>query len=68
MQGASTTDLEARTMPDSTRRDILKTAAALGPQLSSAGDKPLHKLSDPIEHEQPEKGIIPPFRAKRSAK
>jgi hypothetical protein len=46
------------------------TAAMAGPQLSSAGDRPLHTLSDPIEHEQPEKGIIPPFRrsSKRSAK
>jgi hypothetical protein len=41
-----------------------------GPQVSSAGDKPLHKLSDPIEKERPEKGVIPPSKraAKRSAK
>jgi hypothetical protein len=41
-----------------------------GRQLSSAHDKPLHKLSDKIEREMPEKGIIPPTRrrAKRSAK
>ena len=38
--------------------------------LSSAADKPLHKLSDRIEREQPEKGVVPPSRrsAKRSAK
>jgi hypothetical protein len=43
---------------------------ALGRQLSSAGDKPLHKLSDPIEKERPEKGILPPSRrhARRSSK
>ena len=40
------------------------TVAAAGPQLSSAGDKPLHKMSDPIEKEQPEKGVIPPSRRK----
>lgn len=40
-----------------------------GPQFSSAGDKPLHKLSDVIEKEHPEKGVIPPSkRAKRAAK
>ena len=41
-----------------------------GPQLSSAGDKPLHKLSDVIEMERPEKGVMPPFKraAKQSAK
>jgi hypothetical protein len=41
-----------------------------GPQLSSAGDKPLHKLSDPIEKESPEKGVVPPSKraAKRSSK
>jgi hypothetical protein len=45
------------------------TAAATGRQLSSAGDKPLHKLSDQIEQENPEKGRIPPARrANRSAK
>jgi hypothetical protein len=42
------------------------TVAEAGPQLSSAGDRPLHKLSDPIEKERPEKGIVPP--AKRAAK
>jgi hypothetical protein len=46
------------------------TVAEAGPQLSSAGDKPLHKLSDVIEKERPEKGVAPPSKrsAKRSAK
>jgi len=44
------------------------TAMAAGRQLSSAGDKPLHNLSDQIERERPEKGMIPPSRRKRSAK
>ena len=50
------------------------TVAAKARQLSSAADKPLHKLSDTIESEQPEKGIPPSKReakkrrAKRSAK
>ena len=40
-----------------------------GAGLSSKGDKALHKLSDKIEHEVPEKGVKPPAkRAKRSAK
>jgi hypothetical protein len=38
-----------------------------GRQLSSARDKPLHHLSDKIERERPEKGVIPPSRRKRSA-
>ena len=38
---------------------------ALGQQRSSAKDRPLHKLSDKIEHEQPEKGRIPPQRKRR---
>jgi hypothetical protein len=33
-----------------------------GPQFSSAGDKPLHHLSDPIEQERPENGIRPPSK------
>jgi hypothetical protein len=39
-------------------------------QLSSKNDRPLHKLSDKIEREQPEKGVIPPSRrkARRSSK
>jgi hypothetical protein len=46
------------------------TVPEAGPQLSSAGDKPLHNLSDVIEKERPEKGVIPPSRraAKRSSK
>jgi hypothetical protein len=40
------------------------TATAAGRQRSSAADKPLHKLSDKIETEQPEKGLIPPSRQK----
>jgi hypothetical protein len=43
------------------------TVAANGRQLSSAKDKPLHKLSDKIEQETPEKRAIPPS-AKRSKK
>lgn len=38
------------------------TVTAAGRQLSSAGDKPLHQLSDKIEKERPEKGVIPPSR------
>jgi hypothetical protein len=38
------------------------TMSAAGRQLSSAGDKPLHKMSDKIEKERPEKGLIPPSR------
>jgi len=46
------------------------TVTASGRQLSSAHDKPLHKFSDKIEREVPEKGIVPPLRrrARRSAK
>jgi hypothetical protein len=46
------------------------SVAASGRQLSSANDKPVHKLSDKIEREVPEKGIVPPSRrrARRSAK
>jgi len=46
------------------------TVTAAGRQLSSAGDKPLHRLSDKIEKERPEKVVIPPSRrrSKRSAK
>ena len=42
------------------------TVTAAGRQLSSAGDRPLHKLSDKIEHERPEKGVVPPERRKAS--
>ncbi len=45
------------------------TVAAAGRQLSSANDRPLHKLSDKIERERPEKGARPPSRrTRRSAK
>jgi hypothetical protein len=44
------------------------TASAQGRQLSSAADKPLHKLSDKIEKEVPEKGVPPRKRARRSSK
>jgi hypothetical protein len=46
------------------------TMTATKRQLSSALDRPLHKLSDKIEPEHPEKGVIPPSRrrARRSAK
>jgi hypothetical protein len=46
------------------------TVSAAGRQVSSAGDKPLHKLSDRIEKERPEKSLIPPSRrrARRKAK
>jgi len=46
------------------------TVPAQGAVLSSAGDKPLHKLSDKIEKERPEKGVLPPIKraAKRSRK
>jgi len=44
------------------------TVSAAGRQLSSAEDKPLHKLSDKIERELPEKGVIPPQRRRRRAK
>jgi hypothetical protein len=59
----------------STFNEAMYTAQGLtvpedGPQFSSAGDKPLHNLSDPIEKEQPEKGVVPPSRksARRSSK
>ncbi|MBA3914414.1 MAG: exo-alpha-sialidase [Acidobacteriales bacterium] len=42
------------------------TTAEAGAQLSSAGDRPLHHLSDVVEHDRPEKGIHPP--SKRSAR
>jgi hypothetical protein len=38
------------------------TAQAAGRQLSAAKDRPLHHLSDRIEHEVPEKGTRPPQR------
>ena len=44
------------------------TVSAAGRQLSSSRDKPLHKLSDQIEKERPEKGVIPPRRTNRRRK
>ena len=45
------------------------TVRMAGRQFSSAADKPLHRLSDTIERERPEKGVIPPSRkARRRAK
>lgn len=46
------------------------TVPEVGPQFSSAGDKPLHQLSDAIEKERPEKGVVPPSKrvVKRSSK
>ena len=38
--------------------------AEVGPQVSSVSDRPLHNLSDPIEHERPEKGVHPPKKAR----
>jgi len=40
------------------------TVKAAGRQLSSAADRPLHRMSDKIEREHPEKGVIPPPRRK----
>ena len=58
-----------------TFNEAMNTAQGLkvaedGPEFSSAGDKPMHKLSDVIEKERPEKGVAPPSKrsAKRSAK
>jgi len=46
------------------------TVKAAGQQKSSAHDRPLHKLSDVMERERPEKGVTPPSRrkARKSAK
>jgi hypothetical protein len=44
------------------------TVMAAGRQLSSKNDKPLHKFSDTIEQERPEKGVRPPGRARRVSK
>ena len=46
------------------------TANAAGQQRSSANDRPLHKMTDAIEKESPEKGSPPPNRrqASRSSK
>jgi hypothetical protein len=44
------------------------TVRSAGRQRSSAGDKPLHKLSDKIEAERPERGFIPPSGHRNSRK
>jgi hypothetical protein len=45
------------------------TVQAAGRQATSAGERPLHRLSDRLEREHPEKGVIPPGpRARRRAK
>jgi len=46
------------------------TVSAENAVLSSAGDRPLHHLSDKIERERPEKGVTPPLlrKARKSAK
>ena len=44
------------------------TVTAAGRQLSSAQDKALHGLSDKIEKERPEKGVIPQHRSRRNSK
>ncbi len=46
------------------------TVKMSGRQLSSAHDQPLHRLTDKIEKEVPERGIIPPTRrrARKSSK
>lgn len=44
------------------------SVSAKGKQLSAAADKPLHKLSDRIEKEIPEKGPPPRRRLSRSSK
>ncbi len=38
------------------------TAAVAGKQLSAKADRPLHKMSDKVEREVPEKGVRPPGR------
>ena len=42
------------------------TVTAAGRQFSSAADKPLHRLSDKIEREVPEKGVKPPLLPRRA--
>ncbi|PYX27930.1 MAG: exo-alpha-sialidase [Acidobacteria bacterium] len=51
-----------------TAQGLTVAAVAQGAELSSAGDKPLHHLSEKARRERPEKGVIPPQRkAQRSA-
>jgi hypothetical protein len=44
------------------------TVVAAGRQLSSAGEKPLHNLSDKIEQERPEKSVPPSRKARHNSK
>jgi hypothetical protein len=44
------------------------TISAASQQRSSAKDRPLHRMSDKIENERPEKGAIPPKKRSRRAK
>jgi hypothetical protein len=44
------------------------TVTRAGRQRSSAGERPLHKLTDKIEQERPEKGLIPPTRHRNRRK
>jgi len=51
-----------------TAQGLTVAAVGQGAELSSAGDKPLHHLSEKARRERPEKGVIPPQRkAQRSA-
>ncbi|HTT19336.1 MAG TPA: sialidase family protein [Candidatus Sulfotelmatobacter sp.] len=67
---AATANQGATTFQEATYTASGLSVKMSGRQLSSAQDKPLHKLTDKIEREVPEKGIIPPTRrrARRSAK
>jgi len=63
----------AATKSGNTFNEAMYTAQGLsvsaeGAVFSSAGDKPLHKMSDKIERERPEKGVVPPQRSRRSAR
>jgi hypothetical protein len=46
------------------------TVTATAQQRSSAADRPLHNMSDKIEHERPERGIVPPqhYSARKRAR
>jgi hypothetical protein len=44
------------------------TVKAAGRQFSSRNDRPLHRLSEEIERERPEKGVGPPLRKKARKK
>jgi len=67
---AATANQGATTFQEATYTASGLSVKTSGRQLSSAQDKPQHKLTDKIEREVPEKGIIPPTRrrTRRSAK